>query len=216
MWSPACSPGGKHQILSVLVTAFVGSHTEVMAPIAQQDPLPVEEPPSSPEPDREPLPSRPHLTINSSVPVRLPHHKMLSTTMQVVNDGDVKLEDVVIIADIPTSLEHHFGQTVHFSIGSMNPQEVRDAWLLLKPVSPGPAVVTLKVVDGAEMASDINRVNYEVTTTDLPEPPRVSDTVKNAVPEDVRPRFTRRKMPSSSFLQTDTPAAEKSDSQPGL
>jgi hypothetical protein len=187
---PGSSSG--REIVSVLVTAFVGSSTVVAAPPASRPqsrpelriPTPAQPPPREPD--------RPHLTLTIGVPGRLAAEKMISVPMQVVNDGNVPLDDVVIVADVPAQLQHRFGRKVQYVLGRIQPGEVRPKTLLLTPLEAGTSYVPLRAVDGRQSAEDSGEVRVEVAASES-EPARPAEAESRTDDEEIKPEPPRRR-----------------------
>lgn len=173
-------PGGasRREIVSVMVTSFVGSVTEVAAPVESPRRQPRPEPRFEPvqQPVREP--NRPHLKLTIGTPGRLSTDKMVSVPLQVLNDGNVPLDDVVVIADVPATLKHRYGQLVHYRLGRLQPGEARAPTLLMTPLDAGTSSVPLRAMDGRESAEDTGEVRIKVARHEV--------VVKEAAKNDPR------------------------------
>jgi hypothetical protein len=112
-------------------------------------------------------PDRPHLTLTIGRPDRLQAEKMISVPMQVINDGNVPLDEVVIVADIPEKLQHRFGQKVQYVLGRLQPGEVRPKTLLMTPLAAGTSYVSLRAIDGRALAEDNGDVRVEVAASEI-------------------------------------------------
>lgn len=214
---PALPPGQEHAVAeigsarrrssragvaSVLVTAFVGNETTALAAVVER-PAPQAEPVESPPPrPRQPAPvrevKRPHLTLTIGKPSRLREHHMFSTPLRVVNDGNVTLDDVVIVAEIPTTLDHRYGRIIHHRIGSLRPNEERRTFMLLTPLETGLSTVKLEAADGDQSAMDTGELALEVTPADLTTPQKDRSTVQPVAAEEPRPRSPRRRNSGAS------------------
>ena len=180
--------GFRVDVVSVLVTAFVGNQTTATAAVVVNDPPPRQ---------REPAPARqanrPHLTLTTGDATRLREHQMLTVPMRVVNDGNVTLDDVAIIAEIPSTLEHRYGRTVHLRIGTLRPNEDRRTSLLLTPLAAGAATVKLNATDGEQTAADDGVVELEITAHDVAEPPAAPSASRRTSAAEPRSRAPRRR-----------------------
>ncbi len=194
--------GGRREIVSVLVTAFVGNQTMATPAVVQSEPRKPREPAAA-RPAK-----RPHLTLTTGAAKRLKEYQMLSAPMRVVNDGNVRLDGVVIIAEIPPGLEHRYGRTVHLRIGTLQPNEERRTMLLLTPLEAGEATVTLKVSDDAETASDDGVMEIQITAADVAAPPDSSRAApadssradRQSSTDETRPRSRPRRRTASAEL----------------
>ncbi len=151
------------EILSVVATAFVGSLTEVADPPAEKPPresIPLPEPP------------HPHLTMTTGRANRLRQHHMLSLPIQVINDGNVDLDNVVVVARVPKSLSHKHGETVHYRVGRLRAGQAHDTFLLLTALEAGDIDLPLSVADEEHSAQDALTANFEVLVEDVAESPR--------------------------------------------
>lgn len=165
------------RVVSVLITAFVGGTTRVHPAVAERR-----------EPIREPMearpipvrvrakpqasvraPDRPHLSMTTGKPGRLPQDNMVSVPIRVLNDGNVPLYDIVILAKIPATLEHEHGRNVHYRLGQLQPGEQRTATLLLTPLEAGSTTVPLEVTDGKRLASAAGEAGIHVAEDELAE-----------------------------------------------
>ena len=153
------------EILSVVTTGFVGSITEVAPP---------ETPPEQPPREQIPIPEppHPHLKLTTGTPQRLRQFHMLSLPIQVVNDGNIALDEVLIVADVPKSLSHRYGQTVHYRVGHLRPGQVHQTVLLLTALEPGAVELPLTATDELRSALDEQTANLEVLVEDVARKPK--------------------------------------------
>lgn len=203
-------------VVSVLVTAFVGSSTQVNAAVAERPrPKParvevVEQPKPRPTPNelRIPIrePDRPHLSMTVGKLGKLPLDKMISVPINVINDGNVALYDVVILAEVPATLDHQYGRTVHYRLGQMQANEQKRATLLLTPLEAGSSTVPLKVADGKRTASDVGEVGIEVAEHEVAGKAPEKDAEK-VDERDERPRRRRS-------LEKEEPATPQRSVEP--
>ena len=168
-------------LVSVLITGFAGGVTEVSQPVAVKPARPEPRPVLvEPKPARNP--ERPHLKLSIGRPGRLPADKMVSVPLQVVNDGNVPLEDVVILAEMPDNLEHKYGRKVQYRLGKLQPGEVRQNTLLMTPLAAGTSIVPLRAVDGRELASDAGETRIEVALAEVEQPTPQDEPVEHPAP----------------------------------
>jgi hypothetical protein len=154
---------GSSNVVSVLVTAFVGADRLVVEPPPETSVAPRRR-------DREPDSSaRPYLTLTTGRAEPLRQFHMVSIPIRVINDGSMALEDVVIVAEIPSTLAHRHGPTVHYRIGALRPNEARETRLLVTPREAGTALISLSVSDGAESARDDETATVEVVPELIPD-----------------------------------------------
>jgi hypothetical protein len=169
------SPGDSHpvalrvgsslgEVISAVVTAYVGHETIVSSPVAPEKDV-------APRMRRR---ERPHLTMTTGAVERLRRHHLISVPIHVVNDGDTALDEVVIVAELPATLRHRYGQTVHYRIGGLRPQQDHRTIILLIPLEPGESAVTFSVADKAGNASDERMVTIGVSSEDVTTPERTS------------------------------------------
>lgn len=189
------------ETVSILVTAFVGSSTDVQPAVAEaprpkplQERLPAPAPITTPEPPRDrPAPvrevERPHLTMTIGEIGRLPLDNMISAPIRVVNDGNVTLYDVVIVAEVPETLRHEYGSRVHYQLRQMAAGEERRATLLLTPLEAGSSTVPLHAYDGNRRAEDRGTVRIRVGERELAERPE----------DSLPPRAPRRHRDENTF-----------------
>lgn len=169
----ATSARSRRNLVSVLVTTFVGGTTRVEAeriePVAKSarsklpDPLPRRRREIAREPDR------PHLQLTVGEPGRLAREKMVSVPIRVLNDGNVPLSDVVILANIPATLQHEHGRQVHYRLGRLEPGQERQSTLLLTPLETGSTVIPLRAIDGNRLASATGEAGVHVSDEELAE-----------------------------------------------
>jgi hypothetical protein len=154
------------ETLSVVATAFVGSLTDVA----------VDETPVAEQPVREPIPlpeaPRPHLKLSTGTADKLRQHHMLRLPIQVLNDGNVDLDNVVIVARVPKSLSHRHGETVHYSVGRLRAGQVHNTIMLLTALETGAVDLPLSVADEENSAQDGLTANLEVLVDDVAETPQ--------------------------------------------
>lgn len=163
----------RKNLVSVLVTTFVGGTTRVVAeriePVATSARSELPEPPPRKRREIRREPDRPHLQMSVGKPGRLPREKMVSVPIRVLNDGNVPLSDVVILANIPATLEHEHGRQVHYRLGRLEPGQLRHSTLLLTPLEAGSAVVPLRAIDGNRLASATGEAGVDVSDEELAE-----------------------------------------------
>jgi len=176
----AAQRGSSSSVISVLVTTFVGGMTEVGPLFTERPDVPKWEP----APDVVPVrpaprnPDRPHLVLTIGKPGRLPQDQMVSVPMTVVNDGNLVLDEVAIVADVPEELEHRYGRKVHYRLGRMQPGETRQTTLLLTPLVAGTSRVPMQALDGRQLATDSGTVRIDVTETEIASVPREADAAR--------------------------------------
>lgn len=209
-------------IISVLVTAFVGSSTQVNAAVAERPrPTPArmevaEQPQPKPRPTPNELripirePDRPHLTMTVGTPGKMPLEKMVSVPIRVINDGNVTLYDVVIVAEVPATLDHQYGRTVHYRLGKMQANEQKRATLLLTPLESGSSTVPMKVADGKRTASDTGEVGIDVAEHEVAD----KALEKNAEKIDEREGRPRRRRSMEREEPTTPQRSAEEDKRP--
>jgi hypothetical protein len=186
-WRPDAT-GHRTHTAQVIVSAAVGSLTEVVPPVQDQsmpsvapEPIPERERPIEVQPAIEPEPARivepekhPGLSFDVQHQPRAIVEDLVEMNIVVRNTGDVPLHDVRVVAQLPDQLKHRRGQEVEYVINRIPVSGSERAILRVVAETSGRAVCHVHVASQEAVESNSKAIIDVEAKPARPEPPKIT------------------------------------------